>query len=167
MKYYPCDEDTLIVSAYLHDITKETDPETQIKLCAEEGITLDNDTLRSVKTMHAFSSPAYIKKYLPEYYTDEVAKTVAAHTTGDENMTVEQKLLFLSDVIEPTRTFDDCRALRERFYSAKEMTERHLDETILDYLRLTIKELAEKSRYLHTKTVKAYNFLMTRTEIGK
>lgn len=160
LKYYPTDGDALIISAYLHDVTKEMPVPEQLALCEEAGTEIPPDTRRSEKTLHAESAPAFIKKYLPEFYTEETAEIIRTHTTGKPDMTTGQKLLFLADYIEPTRRYDDCAEVRRYFYSKENKDIRHLNETILLSLRLTIKELAEESVFIHGMTIQAYNHLL-------
>lgn len=160
LRYYRAPRNTLIISAYLHDVTKEMPTPEQLALCEEAGIEISPDTLRSEKTLHAESAPAFIKKYLPEFYTEETAEIIRSHTTGIPDMTIGQKLLFLADFIEPTRHFDDCVNVRRYFYSKENKDIRHLNETILYALRLTIKELAVSKCFIHGMTIQAYNYLV-------
>ena len=154
------DEKNLVISAYLHDITKEMDIQEQIELCKQFGFEPDQDTLNSPKTLHSFSAPFLIKKDFPEYATDEILIPIKYHTTGRANMSLNEKLLYLADFIEPTRKFAECIKLRNSFYSSNDDLQKKLDRVILDSLKYTIDELNEKKQFIHSETIQAYDFLL-------
>ena len=161
-KIFDIDEKTLVISAYLHDITKEMPLEEQTELCRSMGETLDEYAILSPKTLHSYSAPALIKKDYPEYATPEIMSTVRCHTTGKEDMTLNEKLLYLADYIEPTRKFDECKKLREYFYSDLSNPLKRLDSTIFLSLKYTLNELLAKGEFIHPQTVMAYNSLCKR-----
>ena len=149
----------LITSAYLHDITKEMTVDEQTELCRSMGERLDEYAILSPKTLHSYSAPALIKRDYPEFADPEVLSTVRCHTTGKENMTLPEKLLYLADYIEPTRKFEECKKLREFFYSDLSDPHKRLDSTIFLSLKYTLYDLLAKGEFIHPETVKAYNSL--------
>ena len=76
-------------------------------------------------------------------------------------MSLEEKLLYLADYIEPTRKFEECIKLRNQFYSSEEDLQKRLDRVILDSLKYTIDELSSKNQFVHPETLKAYDFILT------
>jgi nicotinate-nucleotide adenylyltransferase len=157
------DGQKLIISAYLHDITKEMSIDEQIELCRQYGFEIDEDTLKSPKTLHSFSAPYLIKRDFPEYDEESVTLPIKYHTTGRKNMSLSEKLLYLADYIEPTRKFDECKKLRNSFYSSDEEPSKRLDRVILESLRYTIDELKATNQFIHPETIKAYDFLLLNT----
>ena len=95
----------------------------------------------------------------------KVANAIACHTTGKENMSLMEKLLFLADYIEPTRTFDDCIRVRKHFYEecANLPPMERLDSTLLLAFDLTIAQLLDEKRPIHPQTVKSRNFLLKKS----
>ena len=156
------DAEKLVYAAYLHDITKEMSVADQLDLCADFGVTLDDSTLNSPKTMHSFTAPLLIKKDFPEYAESIILDAVAFHTTGKADMNIYEKLLYLADYIEPTRKFDDCITLRKFFYASTDPLSERLDRTIILSLKYTVSDLLEKNAPIHEKTIEAYNFLLSR-----
>ena len=76
-----------------------------------------------------------------------------------------EKLLFLADYIEPTRTFDDCIRVRKYFYeecASLPLMER-LNSTLLLAFDLTIAQLLDEKRPIHPQTVKSRNFLLKKS----
>ena len=154
------DGKNLIISGYLHDITKELPTKDQIELCEKMGERLEGYELLSEKTLHSYSAPALIKRDFPEYATDEILSAVRYHTTGRENMTLTEKLLYLADYIEKTRKFDECKRLRRFFYADLSDPVKRLDETVLLSLKYTLNELLSKDNFIHPQTLNAYNSLL-------
>ena len=154
------DGKNLIISGYLHDITKELPTKDQIELCEKMGERLEGYELLSEKTLHSYSAPALIKRDFPEYATDEILSAVRYHTTGRENMTLTEKLLYLADYIEKTRKFDECKRLRRFFYADLSDPVKRLDETVLLSLKYTLNELLSKDGFIHPQTLNAYNSLL-------
>ncbi|MBQ7828562.1 MAG: hypothetical protein IJ386_09905, partial [Clostridia bacterium] len=91
-----------------------------------------------------------------------VTAAIACHTTGKENMTLLDKLLFLADYIEPTRKFEDCIRVRRYFYedTVDQPLEKRLNATLLLAFDLTISGLIEEGRPIHPQTIKSRNFLL-------
>ena len=159
-KLFNIDNKTLVVSAYLHDISKELDLKEQLDICKEMKIEIPSDCISSPKTLHAFTAPAVIKRDFPEFYTKDIVDAVTYHTTGREDMSLCEKLLFLADYIEPKRKFDDCKLLREYFYNNKSKDwYKTLDEKIFTALKFTISDLLDKKAFIYPKTVSAYNYI--------
>ncbi len=157
-RLFEIDGEKLIISAYLHDITKEMPIEEQHKLCEEFSCKLDMNAKYSLKTLHAFTAPLLIQKDFPEYSDEIILNTVRYHSTGRANMTLYEKLLYLADYIEPTRKFDDCKAVREFFYNNTYDINKRLDDAICFSFKLTISDLIENDEFIHTETINAYNF---------
>lgn len=162
-KLFGIDEEKLVNAAYLHDITKEMPIDEQLLLCKTMGIEVDKDTLDSPKTLHSFTAPALILKDYNQYADEEILSAVKYHTTGRANMTLIEKLLYLADYIEPTRKFDDCKRLREYFYTTTCDINKRLNDTIVLSLKYTISDLLEKGEFIHPKTIGCYNSFVNRT----
>ena len=77
-------------------------------------------------------------------------------------MSLLQKLMYLADYIEPTRTFPDCVALRKFFYDRIGTGDREavLRETLILSFDMTISDLIAHKEPIHRDTVAARNFLL-------
>lgn len=149
----------LLVAALLHDCTKGLKPAGQIELANRLGLQLSDDDLASPKVLHSITGAAVA---LNEFgVSNQIAQMIACHTTGKEDMTLSEKLLYLADYIEPTRTFPDCVKLRRFFYEERtgELNE-HLNRTLVLSFDLTLRNLLDEGGHIHIETVKSRNFLM-------
>jgi len=146
--------------AILHDITKEKSTDEQISLCGEFGHTVSVEDINSPKVFHSVTGAYLARKLYGKYVCRTVFNGIKYHTTGREKMTLFEKLIYLADYIEPTRTFEDCVKLREYFYNTEEFTEEHLNDTLLLSYDMTIKNLLDEQMCVHSATVKARNYLI-------
>ena len=150
----------LRASALLHDITKEIPTDGQIEFCKQRGIKITDDDKRSPKLFHSLTGAYLSRELYPDLVDDTVFGAILYHTSGRPNMTLFEKLLYLADYIEETRTFPDCITLRDYFYSTKEFTEEHLNKTLLLSYDMTVKNLIDEGKTIHPTTVSARNYLI-------
>lgn len=166
--YCPEKKNILRAAALLHDMTKELSPTAQKEIFEGHGVEMGEDVKAAPPTQHAITAALEIPVRYPEFAADEVISAVRYHTTGKVDMTLCEKIIYLSDYIDFTRTYSDCKALRDMFWSAdfKNMTEaqkeEHLDRVVLRSLELTIADLAENSRHISRETVEARDYLIER-----
>ncbi len=157
------DKDLLTMAALLHDCTKQRRGQEQIRLAHEYGISLTADDIDNPATLHALTGArvAEIVFHAPS----TVVNAIACHTTGRENMCLIDKLLFLADYIEPTRTFEDCLKVRKFFYEdcALSSPQARLDATLILAFDLTIDSLLREGKPIHPTTVKSRNFLLRKS----
>ena len=160
---YGFDEDGLIklrVSALLHDITKEMPTKKQIEFCKERGLKITDDDRKSPKLFHSLTGAHLSRELFPDIVDETVFSAILYHTSGRPNMTLPEKLLYLADYIEETRTFPDCITLREYFYSTDNFSVEHLDKTLLLSYDMTVRNLLDEGKTVHPTTILARNSLI-------
>ncbi len=158
----------LATAALLHDITKRFSREEHLAYLEAIGREVGEDFLRSEKTLHALTGAFYAREHYPEAVDDAVFSAILFHTTGREDMSLLQKLLYLADYIEPTRTFPDCVTLRQYFYDRIGNGDRMkaLNDTLIFSFDMTISDLLKGRCPIHSDTVAAWNFLVSEEEKG-
>lgn len=156
----------LRAAALLHDITKEYSFDRQLMLCVQKNIDLDVDAPFAPKTLHARTAAALISEEYPQLADEELIGCVRWHTTGRADMTLPEKLLYLADYIDMSRTFEDCVRLREYFFSVditslnKEERYAHLSRTLIMSYDMTIRGLLDEGLPINTDTAEARNKLI-------
>lgn len=163
-----CPEDTLWLqaAALLHDITKELSPEEQIALCERYHIPRTRGDVLTPKCFHAVTAAALIPDEYPEYADPRVISAVRWHTTGHEGMTLGEKLVYLADYIDESRTFPDCVTLRTLFWTVDpvqmDMQARlaHLRTVLITSYDMTISGLIREGTPISTDTFQARNELL-------
>ena len=168
--YAPEKSMMLRAAALLHDITKEYTNDRHLALISEYGLDVEYYKAQSPKLYHSATAALIIPDSYPEYADSELIHAVSVHTAGCVGMSISDKLLFLADYIEDTRTFEDCVTLRnffwERISSGKERL-RHLDRTVLLAFDMTLKDLIENNNIISDKTVEARNSLLCKMKKGE
>lgn len=168
-----CPEQALCLraAALLHDITKELDPDAQERLCRAYGIEVGDEERAAPKLYHAKTAAEMIRADFPMLADPTVISAVRWHTTGHAEMTLPEKLLYLADYIDESRTFQNCVILRRYFFGASpekmsaEERDALLRETLILSFDMTVRDLLEEGRSVAVDTVQARNALiLSRTD---
>ena len=165
------DEETLNLlraAALLHDVTKELTDEEQLTILEAHSVTPLPEDLASMPTIHALTAALIIPRDFPEFADPRLIDAVRYHTTGRKDMSLIEKIIFLADYIDDTRTYPACAELRDEFFSAHptdmEYGERvrHLDRAALISIDNNLAYLNAKQRNIHPLTLAARDDLMRR-----
>ncbi|MBC5629828.1 bis(5'-nucleosyl)-tetraphosphatase (symmetrical) YqeK [Clostridium sp. NSJ-6] len=140
------------IAALSHDIAKNMKVTDLKKLIDEEGISLTIDEEKNMELWHAIVAPILGKKVF-KIEDDEILSAMRWHTTGKENMSRLDKIIYLADLIEPSRKFNGIDELRK---VAKE----DLDLAMVKALTHTIKYLLDRNLAIDGNTFKARNYLL-------
>ena len=157
---------SLRAAALLHDLTKEYDVAEHRKILTEHGIRLTEQDLLSPKTLHARTAALLIPERFPEFADPTILSAVRWHTTGHARMSLPEKILYLADYIDQSRTFADCVTLRRYFWEAepakldKAGREALLRDTLIFSFDLTIRDLLANGNPIAGDTVNARNELL-------
>ena len=108
------------------------------------------------------------KSFSPEEHEQFAESRHICLTTGKAGMTLTEKLMYLADFIEPTRTFPDCVRLRGYFYSRIGENDKNavLDSTLILSFDMTVTELISSGQPIHPDTVAARNYLILKQKPG-
>ena len=153
----------LRAAALVHDITKELPLEKQLALCKIYGI--DPGSYPSCAVLHGRTAACLARELF--CVDDLVFSAVDCHTTGKEDMNVFDKILFLADYIEPSRTHDSCKKVRTFCYESLQKRGQAaagaiLDEACLACLDDTLSYLVAKGNIIDLETVKARNSFLAK-----
>ena len=164
--YAPEQISMLRAAALLHDITKERTTEEHIVICENAGEVVSIGDRKAPKMFHSRTAALVIPSKYPEFDTPEIISAVRYHTTGRENMTLAEKIIYLADYIDMSRKYGDCVELREFFFNfdfenADEQSKiSHLNDTLIMSYNLTIKGLLEENKHIAQTTFEARNYLI-------
>ena len=164
--YCPEKTNLLRVAALLHDITKELSLDDQKKIVSSFNLVMSQDMENAPSTQHAFTASLMIPELFPELSDGEIISAVKYHTTGRADMSLSEKIIYLSDYIDYTRTYSDCVELRDMFWSADfaNMTEQeklmHLNRVMLRSFDMTIADLKARNKTISRETAEARESLL-------
>lgn len=143
---YGADVNKAKIAGLLHDCAKEIDKEDMLRMCYEMEIPLDDVKRTQKGLLHADIGAELLKK---EYgiYDEEIYNAVKCHTMGRSNMTKLDKIIYLSDYIEPGRKyFEGLDVLRE-------LCREDLDLAMVYAIDLSIGFILAKGKTLHKQTI--------------
>ncbi len=137
-------------AAILHDITKKEKLDEQLRLCAKYGIILDEMERNEGKLLHS-KTGAGIARY--EFgCDDEVYGAIFWHTTGKEDMSLLEKVIYMADYIEPNRDFEGVEELRRLAYQ-------DLDRALEMGFSMSIEDMRSRNIVPHARTLGALEWI--------
>lgn len=135
----------------LHDCTKYLEMDEHKALCARYGIELDALEQQAVKLLHSKTGAAIAKNVFGA--DDDIFWAIFWHTTGKADMTLLDKILYVADYMEPTRSFDGVDRMRELAY-------RDLDGALLMGLEMSVQEMEDRDLPVHRNTLEARDWML-------
>lgn len=144
------DEDTARRAALLHDCTKLFFREQHLALCRQYNREVDAVELQEEQLLHAKTGAIIAQKVFGA--GDDIYQAILYHTTGKADMTTLQKIIYLADYIEPTRSFCDLTALRA-------LAMEDLDAAMLTAFTMAVDNLERKGGVVHPNSIHARDFL--------
>lgn len=151
-KFYKADVEKAEIAGYYHDCAKSKDLDKLKLLSKEYGLELTESMQKAPKIIHAFLGALMAeKKY--NIKDKEILDAIRYHTTGRKNMTLLDKIIFISDYIEPGRKFNGIDEVRELAY-------KDLDLALYKSLNMSIANLINKDEYVVVDTLEARNYIM-------
>ncbi len=139
----------------LHDITKKCTLAEQLLLCEKYGIMVDTPVAAAEKAMHQITGAAVA--YYEYGVSPAVRDAIRWHTTGRPDMTQLEKIIYLADYIEPTRSFDGVEPLRKLSYE-------DLDGAMELGLQMSMEELQSRGAPILEVSAQAYAWFKNRRE---
>ena len=119
---YGADIEKAAFAGLIHDICKGIPKEEQLSVIEKEGISLDEDTLKSPALWHSIAGAIYSEHELG--VTDkDVLNAIRYHTSGRGNMSILEKVVYMADLTSAERNYPDAQYTRD-------LTDYSLDEGI-------------------------------------
>lgn len=155
---YGGDVDKAYIAGLIHDCAKNMKDEELINIVENNGYTIDIVSRKSPQLLHGPAGAIIAQKNMG--VTDiDVLNAIWYHTTGRENMSILEKIVYLADCIEPGREFDGIEKLREA-------ARKDLDSAVLLSLDYGINYVIEKGELIHLDSVSARNYLLIHKNIN-
>lgn len=148
------DTEKSYTAGLIHDILRYEPADKMIEIIESDGQTLTESEKKIEFTLHAVAGEVYLRKELS--VTDmEILSAVRWHTTGKEDMSLLEKIIYVADLTSEDREYPDVNEVRA-------MAEESLDKALMRGLSFTIEDNARKCRPIHIDTIKAFNYLAER-----
>lgn len=143
------DEERMRRAAILHDCTKYLTLQEHLDICDQYGIELCPLERATDKLLHAKSGAALARHIFG--VDDGIYNAILYHTTARGGMSLEEKLLYIADYMEPCRNFPEVGELRRLAYT-------DLDGAVGMGASLSMQEMVQRDKELHHDTLAAYEF---------
>lgn len=147
---YGSDVEKAYTAGLVHDIMKNQSAEEMLQLIEDDGQVLSDSEKAITVTLHSIAGEIYLRKIL-NVTDEELLSAVRWHTTGKEDMSLFEKIIYVADLVSDDRDYPDVEEVRQ-------LAEEDLDKTLLRGLSFTIEDNAKKYKLIHIDTVKAYNY---------
>ncbi len=139
------------IAGILHDCAKCMPDSKKLKICEKNHIEITEAEKMSPFLLHA-KVGAYIAKAKYDIEDTEILDAIACHTTGKPAMTLLEKIIYISDYIEPMR--NKASNLEE----VRKMAFVDLDEALFKILSDTLVYLEKSSKKMDPMTMQTYEY---------
>ncbi len=147
------------IAGLLHDCAKCISNKKKLKLCMKNQIELSPSEKQNTFLIHA-KLGAYIAKEQYKVSDAEVLSAIRWHTTGKEDMTKLEKIVYIADYIEPGR--DKAPHLSW----VRKIAFMDLDECMYYILKDSLNYLERNTKVIDPATQKAFYYYET-LHLGK
>lgn len=152
------DRDKARLCALYHDIMKENKASWLVSYIESNGED-PRELIQAVKVLHA-QAGAIFARVEGGIEDKDILNAIRYHTTGREEMSTLEKILYLADVIEEGRHYEGVQNLRE-------LAMNDLDLAMLGALNDSIRFLVEKDEHILFSSVEARNYYLDIIEMRK
>lgn len=150
-KLYGADVEVAKKIGIAHDVAKEISEEDKLKYVKDNNIEIDEVEKENTPLLHAkIGKDIAIKKF---GFSESMGQAIANHTTGNKDMDIYSKILFIADRTSKERNFEDIEYI-------KELEKKDIDEAVLYILDKKIKLQIEKRAPIHLNGIIARNSLL-------
>jgi len=151
---YDYDADKAEVAGLLHDCAKDLDYKTLEKIILEYNIELDEIIQKIPKLLHPLVGVVIAKK---EFNIQDpvILDAIKTHSTGAAQMSLLDKIIYISDKIEPSRNMNGVEEIRK-------MVEIDLNRATLMALDQGLIYLISKNLLIHPISIEARNNILSK-----
>ena len=146
------DEKKAEIAALAHDIAKNKTIYELKDILEKNNIELTYDEEQNQELWHSMVGPILAKEVF-KIEDEEILSAMRWHTTGKENMSKLDKVIYMADMIEPNRKFPGVDTLRRECF-------KDLNNGVLQGLNHTIKYLLNREVPIDINSIKARNYLL-------
>ncbi len=132
------------LAGLLHDCAKYFTDEEQIELCDKYGIELTQTERENTSLIHG-KLGAYLAQHRYGVKDEEILSAIRVHTVGKPAMTTLEKIIYISDYIEPNR---DIPKAKHPLKQLRKMVKYDLDGTLIFAIENTIDFLEKNGRVI-------------------
>ena len=143
--------------ALLHDCSKQFTLTKMHELCdCDETIAIYGHL---GELLHGFAGSKYAKDEFG-IVDEEILNSIRYHTIGRRGMSLVEKIIYVADAIEPSRTNVEVAKIRELAFE-------NIDEAIIHEVDRKVEYLIKKEAIIHPNTIDMRNWLLHKRNTEK
>ncbi|WPX09952.1 bis(5'-nucleosyl)-tetraphosphatase (symmetrical) YqeK [Anaerocellum danielii] len=141
-----------MIAGLVHDVAKCLDKQQLLNCALKSGIVIDNIMKNQIELLHG-PAGSYLARKLFGIEDVDILNAIAYHTTGRENMSKLEMIIYVADLIEPSRQFEQVERLRKKSFE-------DLEKAVVMAMDNTLKYVIERGGLIHPNTIYARNWLI-------
>ncbi|BCZ44719.1 phosphohydrolase [Clostridium gelidum] len=145
-------EEKAEIAGLAHDVAKNLSKARMKEMMEENNIMLSQVEEKNPNLWHSIIAPIEAKEKLG-IEDEEILDAIRWHTTGKEDMSILTKIIYISDMIEPSRNFDSIEDIRK-------FTLEDLDKGVYYGLTHSIEFLLIKNLLIDENSMRARNYFL-------
>ena len=149
-KKFGGDEDKAYIAGILHDCQKEAEKTVMLEEAEKSGYFIDPVERECVKLWHGIAGAYYVKNTL-KINDGDILSAIRFHTVGRADMSLTEKIVFLSDMVSEERDYPNVEKYRAAVLE-------DLDNGMFQTLRWSILKTIGDGNNIPITTLEAYNF---------
>ncbi len=154
---YGADVEKALIAGFLHDCAKSMTHEEQVAICEKNGIEMTEVERKNHSLLHA-KVGMFLARTKYDVYDTDVLNAIRWHTTGREDMSLLEKIIYIADFIEPNRKkLTDMEEIRKEAFTDIDRCLAHILHQSVIYLRTIGKELDEATMIAYEYYKKYYS----------
>lgn len=134
-----------------HDIAKQMSEQDMVEYMKENNMILDETEKNLPKIWHAKIGAVICQKKFE--YDEQLQQAIAYHTTGSPEMDTLAKIIYLADITEKNREYDEVEIIRK-------LSEQDINEAMIYAINREIKSKIQKDKLIHPISVATRNKLL-------
>lgn len=152
---YGVDVEACRLAGLLHDWDRDQGPDELLATALASGWDVHEVETTRPYLLHARTGATGLREAFPDL-SDDVVRAIERHTLGATDMTEIDMVVWVADMIEPSRSFDGVDALREVAGTVS------LQDLFAAAYTRSVAHLVEKRKPIHPATVDVWNALVAR-----
>lgn len=140
-----------MLAGLLHDCAKCMTHEERLSLCESYQVEVTSSELENKALLHA-KAGAILAKIEYDITDEDILHAIAVHTTGEPNMNILDKIIYIADYIEPGR--DKAPNLE----LVRSLSYKDLDACMAQILHDTLNYLNSRGGHIDQTTAEAHEF---------
>ena len=147
---YGANKDDCLVAGLLHDYCKSMTLEELLNNCKKYNVNLTEEDKKADGCIHGFLASKMCKDKFN--INDDIYNAIYYHTCGRPNMNMLEKIIYVSDFIEPLRRF------RDKIIDIRILSFSDIDKAVVAASEASLEFLTKKRKFVHSNTLKTLEY---------